>query len=86
MLAGPVGVLVNGDDLAQYPGLAEEWQLISVDQGRTEPQRAYDRIVDIRIAAQQSPYVDATLLGRLWPAGCPPPQIADLLSIIDRHT
>ncbi len=82
VLAGPVGVLVNGDDLAQYPGLAEEWQLISVDQGRTEPQRAYDRIVDIRIAAQQSPYVDATLLGRLWPAGCPPPQIADLLSIM----
>jgi hypothetical protein len=82
VLAGPVGALVNGDDLAPYPGLAEEWQLISVDQRRTEPQHAYDRIVDIRIAAQQSPYVDATLLGRLWPAGCPPTQIADLLSIM----
>ena len=55
----------------QYPGLAEERLLVSVDQGRMEPLHAYDRIVDIRIAAQQSPYVDAALLGRLWPSGLP---------------
>jgi GTPase-associated protein 1, N-terminal domain type 2/GTPase-associated protein 1, middle domain len=82
VLAGPVGALVNGDDLARYPELAEEWLLISVGQGRTEPQHAYDRIVDIRIAAQRSPYLDAALLRRLWPAGCPPTQIADLLGIM----
>lgn len=82
LLAGPVGALVSDDDLAQYPGLAEERLLVSVAQRRTEPQRAYDRIVDIRIAAQRSPFVDAELLDRLWPTECPPQQIADLLSIM----
>jgi hypothetical protein len=82
VLAGPVGALISDDDLAQYPGLAEERLLVSVAQRRLEPQRAYDRIVDIRIAAQRSPFVDAELLGRLWPSGCPPQQIADLLGIM----
>jgi hypothetical protein len=46
------------------------------------PQRAYDQIVDIRMTAQRTPYVDAALLGRLWPTGCPPEQITDMLEVM----
>jgi GTPase-associated protein 1, N-terminal domain type 2/GTPase-associated protein 1, C-terminal domain/GTPase-associated protein 1, middle domain len=79
VLAGPAGAHLHDADLAPYPDLAAERLVILAGQGRVTPQRAYDQIVDIRIAAQRSPYVDATLLGRLWPAGCPPEQITDLL-------
>jgi hypothetical protein len=79
VLAGPAGAHLHDADLAPYPDLAEEWHVILAGRGRMTPQRAYDRIVDMRIAAQRSPYVDVTLLRRLWPAGCPPEQITDLL-------
>jgi hypothetical protein len=82
VLEGPAGTYVHGADLAPYPRLAEERQVILAGQGRVTPQRAYDQIVDIRMAAQRSPYVDAALLGRLWPAGCPPEQITDMLEVM----
>ena len=82
MLTGPVGALVRDDDLAPYPGLAEERLLAWVAQRRMDQQRAYDRIVDIRIAAHRSPLIDAGLLGRLWPAGCPPQQVTELLGVM----
>jgi hypothetical protein len=81
--AGPVGELVGEDDLAAYPGLAEEWLLISVDKRKLPPQRAFDLIRDIRSAAtRQPPHVDAVLLHRLWAGGCPPEQLAELLDIM----
>jgi hypothetical protein len=82
VLAGPVGHVVTSNDLASYPELTEEWLLILADRGRTEPQHAYDCIVDIRMAAQRSPFVDAVLLERLWPAGCPPAQVSELLGVM----
>jgi hypothetical protein len=47
-----------------------------------KPLRAFDEIVDIRAGAQRSPLVDATLLSLLWPGGCPPEQLAELLGIL----
>lgn len=82
VLAGPAGALVSDHDLAPYPGLAEERLLVLVDKRRVDPQRAYDRIVDIRSGAGRSPFVDAGMLGRLWPAGCPPQQVAELLYLL----
>ena len=82
VLAGPAGAYLHDAHLAPYPALAEEWQLMLARRGRVTPQRAYDQIVDIRIAAQRPPYVDVTLLGRLWPAGCPPEQITDMLGVL----
>lgn len=82
VLAGPAGRCVHGADLAPYPRLAEEWQVILAGHGRVTPQRAYDQIVDIRMTAQRTPYVDAALLGRLWPAGCPAEQITDMLEVM----
>jgi hypothetical protein len=82
MLTGPVGALVSDDDLAPYPGLAEEKLFAWVAQRRMDQQRAYDRIVDIRIAAHRSPLMDAGLLGRLWPTGCPPQQVTELLGVM----
>jgi hypothetical protein len=82
VLAGPVGALVSEHDLALYPGLAEEWLLVLVDQRRMDPQRAFDRIVDIRSGAERSPFVDTGLLDRLWPTGCPPQQLVELLGVL----
>jgi hypothetical protein len=82
VLASPVGALVNDDDLAGYPGLAEEWLLVAVDKRRLPPERAFDRIRDIRSAVRQPPHMDAEVLSRLWPDGCPPAQVADLLHIM----
>ena len=82
VLAGPAGTCVHDADLAPHPRLAEEWQVVLAGQGRVTPQRAYDQIVDIRMTAQRTPYVDAALLGRLWPTGCPPEQITDMLEVM----
>jgi GTPase-associated protein 1, N-terminal domain type 2/GTPase-associated protein 1, C-terminal domain/GTPase-associated protein 1, middle domain len=79
MLAGPVGALVTGDDLAPYPGLAEERLLIAVGRRRTDPMAAFDEIRDIRAGAQRAPLVDVALLNRLWPKGCPALKVVDLL-------
>jgi len=43
------------------------------------PLRAFDEIVDIRAGAGRSPRVDGVLLRLLWPGGCPPDQLAELL-------
>jgi hypothetical protein len=79
VLAGPVGTLITGDDLAYYPGLAEEWLLISVRRHHTEPMMAFDKILDIRAGAHRAPLVDGALLHRLWPRGCPAHRVVDLL-------
>lgn len=79
VLAGPAGALITGDDLARYPGLAEERLLISVGRRRTEPMVAFDEILDIRAGAWRAPLVDVALLDRLWPRGCPALQVVDLL-------
>ena len=79
VLAGPVGALITGDDLAPYPGLAEEWLLISVGRRHTGPMMAFDKILDIRAGAGRAPLVDVALLNRLWPRGCPAHGLVDLL-------
>lgn len=79
VLAGPVGELIGRNDLLQYPMLTVEWRLACVAQGRMEPMRAFDEIVDIRSKARQRPIVDGLLLGRLWPTGCPASRITELL-------
>ena len=82
VFAGQVGALVTDGDLAGYPGLAEEWVLAAVARQRMDPIDAYDRIVDIRGQAP-GPSADAAgLLARLWPAGCPPQQLAEMLSVM----
>ena len=43
------------------------------------PLRAFDEIADIRAQAERSPRADVGLLRLLWPRGCPPDQLADLL-------
>ena len=83
VFAGPVGALVTDDDLAEYPGLAEERVLAAVARQRMNPVDAYDRIADIRRNAQGPSAEDAAgLLARLWPTGCPPRQLADMLSVM----
>ena len=82
VLSGPAGAAISEDDLASYPRLAETRVLVSVDQGKTEPLQAFDQIVDIRTGAARSPHLDAALLTRLWSAGCPPGQIAELLDAV----
>jgi hypothetical protein len=44
--------------------------------------QALDEIVDARAAAGRSPRVDLALLTRLWPAGCPPRELTELLGLI----
>jgi GTPase-associated protein 1 len=79
--AGPVGALVTDDDLDGYPGLAEERVLAEVARQQVSPMVGYDRIADIR--GGQGPFAaDADLLARLWPRGCPPPHIADMLTVM----
>jgi len=82
VLSGPVGARLRRDDLADYPELTELWLIQSVVRGGTKPLRALDEIVDIRLAAHRSPAVDAALLRLLWPGGCPPEQLAELLGIL----
>jgi hypothetical protein len=82
VLTGPVGTVIGRDDLAGFPILTELWLLRSVAQGAVEPVRALDEIADVRAAAGRSLRVDLGLLTRLWPAGCPPRDLAELLGMI----
>jgi GTPase-associated protein 1, N-terminal domain type 2/GTPase-associated protein 1, C-terminal domain/GTPase-associated protein 1, middle domain len=79
VLSGPLGVRLGRDDLAGHPELAELWLLQSVATGDAKPLRAFDEIVDIRAGAERSPLVDGTLLRLLWPGGCPPGELTELL-------
>jgi GTPase-associated protein 1, N-terminal domain type 2/GTPase-associated protein 1, middle domain/GTPase-associated protein 1, C-terminal domain len=82
LVAGPLGDLIGRDDLAAYPGLTELWLLRCAAKDSLPPLRAFDEIVDVREGAQRSPRVDGALLDRLWPGGCPPDQIAELLGAV----
>jgi len=82
LLAGPAGNHIRRSDLAAYPVLAELWLLESAARGGLAPLEAFDEIADVRAQAQRSPIADAALLRRLWPGGCPPEQIAELLGAV----
>ena len=82
MLSGPLGARLGRDDLAGHPELAELWLLQSVAKGDAKPLRAFDEIVDIRAGAERSPLVDGTLLRLLWPGGCPPGELTELLGLL----
>ena len=82
LLAGPLGAYLGRDDVADYPELTELWLLQRAAQGSVPPIRAFDDIRDVRTAAGRWPPVDAALLRRLWPTGCPPGQLAELLGIV----
>ncbi len=82
VLASPAGTVIGRDDLAGFPILTELWLLRSAAQGAVPPVRALDEIADARAAAGQSPRVDLALLTRLWPAGCPPRELTELLGLM----
>jgi hypothetical protein len=82
LLSGPVGTQLGREDLDGHPGLTELWLLESVARGRERPLRAFDEIVDIRGATGRSPRIDATLLSQLWPRGCPPEDLTELLGTL----
>ena len=82
LLAGPAGNHIRRSDLAAYPVLTELWLLESAARGGLAPLEAFDEIADVRARAQRSPRVDAVLLRRLWPGGCPPEEIAELLGAV----
>ena len=87
MLSGPLGARLTRDDLAGHPELTELWLLQCVASGKSNPLRAFDEIVDVRAGAERSPRVDEALLRLLWPGGCPPDQLAELLdSLTDPAT
>jgi hypothetical protein len=79
VLSGPLGTRLTRDDLSGHPELMELWLLQSVTRGDIKPLQAFDEIADIRARAQRSPRADGALLRLLWPRGCPPDQLADLL-------
>lgn len=82
VLGGPLGTGIRREELAAFPTLAELWLLRAAGQGRVAPLRALDEIADGRAAAGHSPRVDQALLRRLWPNGCPPGQLLELLDLI----
>jgi GTPase-associated protein 1, N-terminal domain type 2/GTPase-associated protein 1, middle domain/GTPase-associated protein 1, C-terminal domain len=82
VLGGPAGAAIQRDDLDGYPSLAEAWILRSAAHGSVAPLRALDEIADIRARAGRTSRIDLALLSRLWPAGCPPDQLAELLGLI----
>lgn len=82
LLSGSVGTQLRREDLTGHPELTELWLLESVARGQLPPLRAYDEIVDIRGTTQRSPRVDATLLYLLWPRGCPPEDLTELLGVL----
>ena len=82
LLAGPAGPAFERDDLAAHPGLTELWLIHAVAHAAVEPLRAFDEICDIRALTGRSPRVDGELLARLWPHGCPPGQLAELLQAV----
>ena len=79
VLGGPLGARLSRDDLAGHPELTELWLFQSVTRGDMVPLQAFDEIADMRGRAERSPRADATLLRLLWPRGCPPDQLAELL-------
>ena len=79
---GPLGSAIRREELAGFPTLAELWLLQAADQGRVAPLRALDEIADARATAGHSPRIDQALLRRLWPDGCPPGQLMELLDLI----
>jgi hypothetical protein len=79
LLSGPAGTHLEREDLAGHPELTELWLLESAARGRVPPLRAYDEITDIRGAAGRSLRADAALLNQLWPRGCPPDDLTELL-------
>jgi hypothetical protein len=86
VLAGPAAARLTRDDLTGYPELAELWLIQSAARGGVKPLRAFDEIVDIRAAAHRSPLVDTALFRLLWPGGCPPDQLAELLGALTDGT
>jgi len=79
VLGGPLGEQFSRDALAAYPVLTEQWLVQRAARGSIPPMRAFDEVRDVRSAAHREPLVDAALLSRLWPDGCPPGQLAELL-------
>ena len=79
VFSGPLGTRLTRGDLSGHPELTELWLLQSVTRGTIRPQQAFDEIADIRARAERTPRADAALLRLLWPRGCPPDQLADLL-------
>lgn len=79
LLSGPVGALLTRDAMADYPALTELWLIQRVAQHGRKPLKAFDQIVDVRWNAGRVPLVDAALLQLLWPDGCPPGQVTELL-------
>jgi GTPase-associated protein 1, N-terminal domain type 2/GTPase-associated protein 1, C-terminal domain/GTPase-associated protein 1, middle domain len=82
LLRGPIGALLNRDDLAGHPELTELWLIQSVARGARAPLQAFDEIVDVRDGAQRSPRVDGALLRLLWPGGCPADDLTELLGAL----
>jgi len=82
LLSGPVGSQLSRADLGRHPELTELWLLESVARGERPPLRAFDEIVDLRDAARLAPRLDATLLHLLWPRGCPPEDLTELLGVL----
>ena len=80
VLGGPVGTRLRRQDLARHPELAELWLIQAASRSELKPLRALDEIVDIRTATNRQPVIDAALLRLLWPKGCPPDQLTELLT------
>jgi len=84
--AGPADPPFERDDLTEHPWLTELWLVHAATHGTVEPLRAFDEICDIRSVAGRSPRVDGELLAHLWPRGCPPEQLAELLQAVTTPT
>jgi hypothetical protein len=80
--SAPAGPFLERDDLAGQPALTELWLVQAAARGSADPLRAFDEICDIRALAGCSPLVDGELLARLWPHGCPPGQLAELVQAV----
>lgn len=82
VLGGPLGEQFSRDALAAYPVLTEQWLVLRAARGGIPPIQAFDEVRDVRSAADREPLVDAALLRRLWPDGCPRDQLAELLGSV----
>ncbi len=78
-LSGPLGTRLSRDDLSGHPELTELWLIQSATRGDMRPLQAFDEVADIRARTERSPRADGALLHLLWPRGCPPDQLVDLL-------
>ena len=78
-LSGPLGTRLTRDDLSGHPELTELWLIQSVTRGDMRPLQAFDEVADIRARTERSPRADGELLRLLWPRGCPPDHLAELL-------